>query len=325
MEGQSQFILIILMLLLLSCKETSEKKILQNDYNEKYNKQLLTEYNPVFISRDCKLSTKIKVFVPKPNPHHFGNSPYRKVDSHLLKYYIDSLEIDNILFDDNFFVQEDSMKISSGYKIVELEMPSFSDTLNESGTITLKLFTNEKLISSYKTQYNYIQDMEPQKTVKRSTVKVMQYAGALKLNNYNNDLKIKESGYYTDDIKISHTIIKMQDHYLSTYVAEGSEVIFSKDNKTNWIKIMTVPEFPKLTSKIPLEFELKEKEYKGQTVGSYVIEPESLGKNIIFSYYNEVIGNAITFQFNQCKLDILESKKVSMPTHLRFNTMENSN
>lgn len=312
-------ILILLLFAVSSCNDTNVIDKVEENANRKHHRMLQTEFNPVYLSKDCNSSTVIKVFVPKPYPNHIGFSKYRRNDAHRLVYYLDTMEVLSIPIDDDFSVFQDSTKFRIGHKVVEIELPSFSKELKESGKLTLKLFSHDELITSYSTNYYYVSDNLQQEGIRRLAVKWMKDAGPLKLNDYHNNNIVTEVGYYTDDIKYFHRIEKMADHYLSIYSAKGNKVIMSKDNKTNWQEVMQIPDFPILISQIPLAFELAEISRSNKSIGSSILDSSYLGNNIVFDYMNQVIGSSVTLQFNECELDILESKDVYMPLHLRFN------
>lgn len=315
-------LLLILTVFCVSCKDSIPLEAIDTKTNIKHKDPLQTEYNPVYLSRECDRSSTIKLFVPKPYPNNYGSIPYRKSgdSTHYVHVYIDSLKLSEIPISDKFSVLKDSSEYKIGYKIIEFNMPAFSKTNRQSGVINLKLFSNNEFITSYETKYHYIEDYKKVEVIKRIDVQAMDYAGPLNLKNYNNDFKIEKTGLYKDDLKCTHTIKKMKDHYLSSYSANGNKISYKKKNKDNWEDLMKIPNFPTLTSQIPLEFELEENSIAYETRTTSHMDFTNTGKSIIFDYYNKVIGSKLSIQYKGCELNIMKEEEISMPLHVRFNT-----
>lgn len=314
--------LVLLIFLSISCSDVSQPKAIEIKTIIKHKDPLQTEYNPVYLSQECNKSTSIKIFVPKPYPNNYGSIPYRKSgdSTHYVHIYMDSLKISEIPISDEFSILKNNSEYKIGYKIIECDLPAFLQTKRQSGILTLKLFSNNELITSYATKYRYVENGEKVEVIKRIDVEAMHYAGPMDLDNYNNDFKIGATGIYKDDLKFSHTIKKMNNHYLSSYSANGNRIRYKKNAKDKWKDLMKIPNIPTLTSKIPLEFELKEGTETYETISVSYIEINDTEKNIIFDYYNKVIGSKLSIQYNDCDMNILEEEIISIPQHVGFNT-----
>lgn len=315
------FFLLLLTVIYFSCNDVVLSEAIEAKTIIKHKDLLQTEYNPVFLSKRCDKSSTIKLFVPKPYPNNYGSIPYRKSgdSTHYVHIYLDSLKLSEIPLSDEFSVLKDSTEYRIGYKIIEFKMPSFSKTNRQSGILNLELFSNNEFITSYATKYRYIEDGEEVEVIKRIDVQSMEYAGPLDLKNYNNDFKLEKAGIYKDDLKCSHTIKKMKNHYLSSYSANGNKISYKKNTKDTWKDLMEIPNLPTLTSQIPLEFELEENTVAYEASMTSHIDFKNTGKSIIFDYYNKVIGNKLSIQYKDCELNIVKEEKISMPLHVRFN------
>ncbi len=288
----------------------------KNDSQTKVKQPIKTEYNPVVLDRYCKEKSTIKIHIPEPYPYNAKKKQRAKDrgdEAHLVEIMLDSVRIESTYIGYDFF---DTGEAWSGkyYKIIECDMPVFSNNINSSGTITINLFSEEELVTSYHTNYHYLDRNEKMKVIKRRDDTRHRYPGPVEVSTNDPIITLTKPGAYINDITYTTLLKKQEDHYLSSTTLTGN-AIYRKANKdskwSRWKKEITLPQLPAVTAEIPLEFELEEMEKSYNKSGN--IMTINKGIKLFFDSYYLDLGKSMEVQFNNCEMEISNEKQISIP------------
>lgn len=306
----------IICISILGCNDFKPPtKTIKFDAATKVLKSIKTEFNPVVASKNCDQSTTIRLHIPSPYPYDISKKMKwnNEGDSaHIVKIYLDSIEVQSIAIDNDFTIEKDSTEFMIGYKIIEGALPRFSKEFNDSGILTIELYSSEEKIADYHTQYHYLENNVPINLIRRRDLGFDRFSYEIEPKNQ----IIKELGHYMSDSEFTHKIVKHNDKYTSSYSVEGNGIYMRKSIKDKWKLAFDVPNLPELNSDIPLAFELEEKDYKYQPIAFSPLKKEDLGKNIVFNIFDDVLGLDLNVHFNDCELIIQNQKEVTIPKHV---------